>query len=64
MAVEYSRKCCATCELWQGARNLSASKKIVIADGLAKGNCMQTKKTMLGNYGGCMKYEKWALIKT
>lgn len=65
MSIEYNGKLkrCATCEMWQGQRNLSGTRTYVVTDGNAKGICFLKNKVYLGNYSSCTTHKKWALLK-
>ena len=64
MSLLFNRKCCATCEMWQGARELDAFKTHVRTEqGNIEGRCMDRKKDSQAGYGGCTHYSKWKLLK-
>ena len=64
MSVRINHKCCANCELWQGARDHDSFKTSVqVTNGAVKGRCMDRHQDTNADYGACTRYKKWAVLK-
>jgi hypothetical protein len=69
MTLVTVKKCCATCNCWNGPRELiNSGKSIRCKNSGDAGNCINEnssyihKETKADN-NGCIKYEKWNQLK-
>lgn len=68
MAIEFKRKCCATCAYWGGLRKANAFKNAAMCDKPNnKGICGGRKNSNKGHsteagYKCAQEYEKWQLL--
>jgi len=70
MAVLFNSgsKHCATCTYWNGRREIVSGGQSVRSIPNDKGICNNPKssfkgKSTLADYGSCLKYEKWQVLK-
>jgi len=64
-SINGTRKCCATCQLWGGARGLNSSKRFVeIPSEKLKGPCVRISPNQQqeGIYL-CGHFKKWSALK-
>ena len=68
MAIEFKRKCCATCTFWGGDRDsLPRGTGAKCKSSTEKGTCNNPKssfkkKEQSCSYGGCHAYDKWSVL--